>query len=701
MPLPSRPPAQSAQRLNDAQRQRVCSTLAHVNDLLESALRGLDADAGQSPFNRQVADATPLQRKVIADYAARARELMLAALARLGIALPRPQVGAVWAAQVALRSAQIAAFELETADLRGYGPLPEEAARELSAAVGPLLSILEQMESFLAQGAGAELESRLRRLDATPDALRLLAETGRMVQAYGLVEFRGTLDSVIERAEARELEIALFGRASTGKSSLLNCILGENVLPVGTSPVTAVPIRIVHGLRREGRVWFADAVPQVFSLDRLAEFANESQNPANARHVTRLQLELPVPILERGVRFIDSPGFGALSSASMDTALAYLPRCDLGILAIDAASPPGAEEASVVDRLLRSGAAVMVVLTKADALADGDALHALIHARRQLAAATGSEVAVHLVSVKGVAAEYCRRWQHSALAASIEDGLAQRQRSLRRKVATLAQEVAAALERRLSGHDATEDPGEWPRAESVLRDALDELERARAMRAPLVPQPERAAEDSHDEAAYNAAIFLQRDPVLPNDLTPIVVAAARGRERAAAEAAIREVGRLRAVLGNALAEAGAAAAQTDTGAEELPRPAGLPLADAAALIPRLLLARKPLLSGVRFVSERLLRLRLRRAGMAVHVAAALTQYEQRLSEWRGEQLESLRRAFIARADRLRGPHLAGEAARGAAVRSALREDLARLKRLLGDEQGQSMESVKTIAQPRN
>lgn len=672
--------AAPATRLNEAQRRRVRSTFARVDELIETALRGLAATPERSPpFSREVPDATPLQRKLSEDFAARARELMVQALAQLGVEPPAREVSAVWAARVALRSAQVAAGELGPQDLRGYGTLGEDAARELRAAIGPLLGMLEQMESFLAQGAGAELEARLRRLDEATDEVRLLTETGRIIRSHGLVEFRGALEALLERVEARDLEVALFGRVNAGKSSLINAILGEDALPVGPTPVTAVPVRIVHGLRREGRVWFADAAPQIFALGRLAEFASNSQNDSNVRHVTRLELRLPAAVLRQGVTLVDSPGFGALAAADKETALAHLPRCDIGIVAIDAAASPSPEDAAVVDGLLRAGAYVTVVLTKADLLSDDDALNALIHARRRLAAATGSELPVHLISVKEPAAEYLRRWRQAEFNAAIETGLARRQGALRRKVAALAEDVAAALERGIGGGVAAHDTERWAGAESALQDALRELDRARASRAPLIPDPAALAERALAEAAYNAAVLLTRDSRLPNDLTPVIVASVKGSERAAAEAAAREVGRLRALLANALAQAGAAARRAEPGDEELTRPTDLPALDAVESVPALVIERKPLLIGFRPLLERALRARLRRAGAAHQIAAALTRFDARLREWRVSRLEQLRGEFVAHAERLRGYI----ARRGGGAGAATTQDLEALRALIG------------------
>ncbi|MDA8108061.1 MAG: dynamin family protein [Betaproteobacteria bacterium] len=679
------PLAKAAQLLNEAQSRRVRTTLAHVEKLLADALQKLGARPGSPELAREIADAAPLQRHLTQDYAAKARGLMRNALERLRVAVPPPEVSAVRAAQVALRYAEIAASELTPEALRGYGTLSQEAARELNSAVGALVDLLQQMEGFLAQGAGGDLEARLRRLDRLRGETLALGELARVVRAHGLLELRPALEALTERAESRDMEVALFGRVNGGKSSLLNFLLGEDVLPVGATPVSAVPVAIVHGLKREGRAWFADAAPQVVGFGRLAEFASENQNPSNARHVTQLRLYVPAKLLARGVRLIDSPGYGALSDAGADAALAYLPRCDLGLVLIEAGATPSAEDAAVVSALLRAGAEAAVLLTKADLLADDDALGALIYARRALASATGTEVPVHLVSVKGAGAAYARRWLEDALAPCIERAQALRQSSLRRKIAALREDVLEVLQRALAPGDAAPQPARLEEAEDILRDALEELDRALARRAPAPPYPARRAHEVVSGAAYNAALILRSDPTSPNDLTPVLVAATKSAQAASAELTAREVGRLRAVLANALARAAGATAVRGADEDELPRAAGLPVANVEAYVPRWRVKRPRMLVAVPFVLEPMLRRRLRRAGAAAGIERSLADYGRRLDGWRTAQLQALRTDFVARADRLRA--LTAGAPEHTA-RAVLESDLARLRALgAGEDAG--------------
>ena len=68
----------------------------------------------------------------------------------------------------------------------------------------------------------------------------MLKALEQVINARGFVEFRPTLSMILDRLETKSFEIALFGRVSSGKSSLLNHMIQSDILPVGVNPITAV-----------------------------------------------------------------------------------------------------------------------------------------------------------------------------------------------------------------------------------------------------------------------------------------------------------------------------------------------------------------------------------------------------------------------------------------------------------------------------
>ncbi len=122
------------------------------------------------------------------------------------------------------------------------------------------------------RGSRENLQERLQRLEQTGDEIPILRKLESVISEHGLVEFRSTLSMILDRLEDNSFEIAIFGRVSSGKSSLLNAMLGIDVLPVGVTPITAVPTRLLYGETPVVHVWFANRTPEEFDIAHLPEF---------------------------------------------------------------------------------------------------------------------------------------------------------------------------------------------------------------------------------------------------------------------------------------------------------------------------------------------------------------------------------------------------------------------------------------------
>jgi hypothetical protein len=227
--------------------RHVRTTFQYIDKLLSETEHTM-ADAGSpSPFRRHSDDTTPIQRKVTHDYIVGIREAMRRVMEELNISPPEPHSGAVWAAGINLMYSSISLNELTPERMLAYGPLSSEAAERLDRIRAELDGLVGKLRSFLGRGAGGDLQQRLQQLGKTSDEIRLLGEIERIVTAHVLVEFRGTLSMLLDRMESAAFEVGVFGRVSSGKSSLLNYILQTDVLPIGVTPVTAIPTRISHG----------------------------------------------------------------------------------------------------------------------------------------------------------------------------------------------------------------------------------------------------------------------------------------------------------------------------------------------------------------------------------------------------------------------------------------------------------------------
>jgi ribosome biogenesis GTPase A len=80
-----------------------------------------------------------------------------------------------------------------------------------------------------------------------PALARVLARLAEAAELLGVAEVRDLAAEVAGRLQALRLEVAVVGEFKRGKSSLLNALVGREVLPVGVLPLTAVPTVLEQG----------------------------------------------------------------------------------------------------------------------------------------------------------------------------------------------------------------------------------------------------------------------------------------------------------------------------------------------------------------------------------------------------------------------------------------------------------------------
>jgi GTP-binding protein EngB required for normal cell division len=169
------------------------------------------------------------------------------------------------------------------------------------------------------------------------------------------------------RLRTLRLEVAVVGEFKRGKSSLINALVGREVLPVGVLPLTSVPTVLERG--EEGQVVeFADGRQEHHQLDRLAGFVTEEANPGNRLGAVRVTARLHTPLLDAGVRLVDTPGVGSVHDHNTAATDAYLPNLDAAVLVTWADPPISRAERAFLERVLVHAVRLFVVLNKADYL---------------------------------------------------------------------------------------------------------------------------------------------------------------------------------------------------------------------------------------------------------------------------------------------------------------------------------------------
>src|SRR6266536_266247 len=194
-----------------------------------------------------------------------------------------------------------------------------------------------------------------------------LAQLGDAADLLGLPDVAGQVGEASRRLAGLELEVAVVGEFKRGKSTLLNALIDAEVLPAGVLPLTAVPTVLERG-EPVCLVSFTDGHTEEHDLGAVGEFVTEERNPGNRLGVQRVVVRLHAPLLDEGVRLVDTPGVGSVLEHNTAATDAYLPSLDAAIL-VTAADPPISKgERAFLERVAEHAVRLFVVLNKADYL---------------------------------------------------------------------------------------------------------------------------------------------------------------------------------------------------------------------------------------------------------------------------------------------------------------------------------------------
>jgi GTP-binding protein EngB required for normal cell division len=179
--------------------------------------------------------------------------------------------------------------------------------------------------------------------------------------------------------------LAVLGQFKRGKSTLLNALSGESILPMGVLPLTAAPTLIQYGPHPKITVRFRNGRPPEEFTDpstleltsRLSRFVTEEGNPKNIHGVSEVDVKLPSPLLREGVVLIDTPGIGSTHRHNTLATLNFLQQCDAALFLVSADPPITEVELDFLKQVREKVPRLFFVLNKIDYLDEQERKQAL------------------------------------------------------------------------------------------------------------------------------------------------------------------------------------------------------------------------------------------------------------------------------------------------------------------------------------
>ncbi len=218
-----------------------------------------------------------------------------------------------------------------------------------------------------------------------PDAepAHLVEAVRKLVEDTGSEVLRREWRRLGARSREPHFSVAVVGEFSRGKSTLVNRLLGVDLLPVGPVPTTALLTRVAYapeaslvGILPDGRREDLGTGPEAWE-----KAAAESRWAA---------LEVAVPnqwLRDSGLQLLDTPGAGDLGEERMEEVIDAISVCEATVVVISATMALSLTERSFLEQhiLARSVPRVLAVLTRLDEVPPGERTLVINHVRDRLA----------------------------------------------------------------------------------------------------------------------------------------------------------------------------------------------------------------------------------------------------------------------------------------------------------------------------
>ena len=190
-------------------------------------------------------------------------------------------------------------------------------------------------------------------------------ETGRPELHKQLSELRDYLNNA-------RFTVAVVGEFNRGKSTLVNKLLGQDVIPVSALPSTLLPIR-VEGGHRDELIWKKPGGETHYPLKPETWDTLEEEIGWDGKAKGELVLRQTLPVLQQNeLALLDTPGTNSQVKGDLSMAEEALSGCDCAILTIAAVAPVSESELRFLQEgiLTKKVPRILVVLTKLDLLSE-------------------------------------------------------------------------------------------------------------------------------------------------------------------------------------------------------------------------------------------------------------------------------------------------------------------------------------------
>lgn len=173
------------------------------------------------------------------------------------------------------------------------------------------------------------------------------------------------------KLEQNRYQVLVVGEAKRGKSTFVNALIGQDLLPTDVDIATSQLFHVTHAEEEAYRLRFEDGSTQEITRDELSRYgsqvvANLAGRPHFDQIIRWIEVEVPIQFLPQGVSILDTPGLGSLYAPHTQITQRFVPHADAVIYMLDSSQPMGQPDIEFIETILGVTPHIFFIQSKID-----------------------------------------------------------------------------------------------------------------------------------------------------------------------------------------------------------------------------------------------------------------------------------------------------------------------------------------------
>lgn len=164
-----------------------------------------------------------------------------------------------------------------------------------------------------------------------------------------------SLVALQEKTKNQDIYVPFLGVQGAGKSTLINSLLGEDILPNEADETTCIPVEVRFAEEDSAEAYLKDGKKEILPTDKdaIAKYVDNKYNPGNEKGISRIVLKRNYEILKSGLIIVDLPGVGSLTHENEETTVSYVQHLSAAVFLFSTTPPILKKDAAFIKSIWR------------------------------------------------------------------------------------------------------------------------------------------------------------------------------------------------------------------------------------------------------------------------------------------------------------------------------------------------------------